>query len=157
MASVEVLIVRNEVGALDEVINKASDFKKAKTRTLKAKYRAAMKDPTRFPLTHMADNDHAPLLVRDDDEITFFHSAAFRVSFARDPEIEEDLGSDDTPMLYNGDPVPAQTSTDTGIAGPRRFQAGPFTRNSNAEDQQFYKFTVVTSEFLVLDPDIVVE
>lgn len=157
MASVEVLIVRNEAGALDEVINKATDFKKVKTRGLKATYRAAMKDPNRFFQTRMADNDHAPLVVRDDDDITFFHSVGFRVSFTRDPEIEADLSSDDTPMLYNGDPVPGQTAADTGTTGPKRFQAGPFTRNSNAKDQQFYKFTVVTSEFLVLDPDMIVE
>jgi|SoiMetStandDraft_2_1073263.scaffolds.fasta_scaffold91429_2 hypothetical protein len=157
MASVEVLIQKTAAGALDEVINKADEFKKVKTRKLKGTYRNAMKDPSRYSQTRMADNDHAPLSVRTGDDITFFHSVAFRVSFSRDPEIEEDLSSDDTPMLLAGTPVSGQNATDTTVAGPKRFKAGPFTRNPDAKDQQFYKFTIVTSEFLVLDPDIIVD
>jgi hypothetical protein len=163
MAQVDVLIKKTASGELDEEINFAKDFKKIKKRDLKKKYKDFMKDPSRFRGTRMADSDHAPLFVRKNDTITFFHDVSFRVTFTRDPEIEEDFGEDDSesPFVDAGSGalvVFRDATADTGApAAGREFFAGPFKRNSKASVQQFYKFSIATAEFLTLDPDIVVE
>jgi hypothetical protein len=161
MPQVDVLIKKNADGQLDEQINLANEFKKVKTRALKAEYKASMKHPTRYPETHMADNDHAPLFVRKLDNITFYHHVPFRLLLGRDPEIEEDFSSDDSPFLNaSGCPVlqiDASPNMALPAGDPKKFFAGPFTRNPQAKDQKFYKFSVVTAEFLTLDPDIIID
>ena len=151
-------------GTLEEEIDTLNrpTLKAKKTRGLKQEYKAAMKNPTDYPGTFMADPTHTPLFMRPNggssDDVTFYFSAPFTVSFGRDPKIDEDFSSPDVPFI----------NTATGTADPsvnavanpgapvgQEFKAGPFRLNSNCLAQKFYKFTVDSPGFPQLDPDII--
>ena len=90
-----------------------------------------MKDPSRFDQTHMADRDHPTLVMKENEETTFFHALAFTVGFIPDPEVELEVGAVNCPfekkvgLVWTKFNVP-QAAADTGGAGEKRFQAGPF-------------------------------
>ena len=159
--NIEVTILKDGTTLTDEidVVNK-KELKKLKTREVKDGYKKLMKHPDRFSSTQMGDPDHVPLYMKGNDDVTFFHVVKFGVNWQRDPEIDEDLSSPDSPFkdTGTGDPLLGpQIAVDTGVAGPKQFKAGPFKLHPDGGKQRFYKFSIATLDFLLLDPDIIVE
>jgi hypothetical protein len=151
-------------GTLEEEIDALNRpvLKGKKTRGLKQEYKAAMKNPANYSTTFMADPTHTPLFMRPNggssDDVTFYFSQAFTVSFGRDPEIDEDFSSPDVPFI-NTVTGTADASVNAvanpGAPAGQEFKAGPFRLNSNCQAQKFYKFTVDSPGFPQLDPDII--
>ena len=90
----EVLLTKNGDELLENItLTTGSDPKKLKTRKVRGEYRNAMKDPQRFDKTHMSDRDHPSVIMRRNDDVSFFYARAFTVGFFPDPEVEPCLDS----------------------------------------------------------------
>jgi hypothetical protein len=153
---VEETVVATEGGA-------PTGIKKHKTKAMKDDYKIKMKDPSRYPDTHMADGDHPTIVMRrgQNDCISFFNAEEFVLFTQRDPEIDEDFSAPDSPFIDGGgNPLTYKVSDDQGpahVPGTERYIAGPYTVANNANNQRFYKFAVVTKSGKILDPDLVME
>jgi hypothetical protein len=158
-----------DVSAVDGGPMTPAALRKLKKREMRMNYRAVMKDQTRFAQTHMADLGHKSVVMRRgaNDDVTFFCFESFVITFARDPEVEEEFDTPMTPFVTapgggggGGDPVFGVTASGPIAANPadKRFSAGPFRAHPNAEGQRFYKFSLQTTPSnLSLDPDIIIE
>jgi hypothetical protein len=158
--NIEAVIKKDASGDLFEEYDTTShkELKKRKSRKLKKEYKEAMKDSNRFDKTYMSQADHTTLFMQDNDSVTFFHAREFTVGAGRDPEIEEDFSSPEGPFTSSGTPwTMPQHAVDTGAAGDKKWKAGPYKLNPDSGNQRFYKFTIWTTEDLILDPDIVTE
>jgi hypothetical protein len=141
------------------------EVKKLKKRDIKLTYRQSMKDPTKFSQTHMADADHPTLIIRRgaQDEVNFFCFEEFVISVGRDPNIEDEPTGSDVPFTKrvgaNDVTWTFDVSTDLGGGAPtaKRFKAGPYKVAADADQQRFYKFSILTKSGITLDPDIVTE
>ena len=143
------------------------DILKLKNRKMKIGYRNVMKDPNRFPTTHMADPRHATLILRNgvgkDDEVTFFCFESFVITLARDPDIVEETDGPDTPFLKKATntPISSDTATLNTAANPplnEQYLAGPYKATDDADKQGFWKYSITTTvNNYTLDPDIVTE
>jgi hypothetical protein len=159
-------------GVLDEQFDisagELATLKKRKKRDLRVKYRNCMKDSKRFEQTHMADKKHTSMILSKTagDQVIFFAADPFVIDIGRDPEIEEDEGSPDYPLLIAPPPggtkwtipqssTPLLAADADFLAGRRVHKAGPYPIDPEASDQAFYKFTA-WSDGARLDPDIVV-
>jgi hypothetical protein len=153
----------NDNGELNETIkevNNEIDPKKLKTRKIKTEYRNAMKVPSRFSETHVADPDHPSLIMKENEEVTFHHAVEFSIGFLPDPEIEPEIDARPTPfeVLIDGEWVQCnmpERAMDTGNNGNGKWQAGPFRMSAAAARQKYFKFIMWTKEGLILDPDII--
>jgi hypothetical protein len=144
-------------------------MKHFKTRKVKTDYRNAMKDPSRYHQTHMADPDHPTIVMKTNEDISFFHSVAFTVGFMPDPEVEPEVDAVICPFEKQSSGGGGgggggftkfnepQKAEDTGASGTKRFKAGPFRMTADGQAQKFYKFIVWTAEGELIDPDIVFE
>ena len=139
-----------------------TSIKKHKTKEMKDDYKSKMKDPSKYPDTHMADGDHPTIVMRkgNNDCISFLCAEEFVLFTQRDPEIDEDFSAPDSPFIDAvNNPLTYKVSDDQGggVPASERFKAGPYTVANNANNQRFYKFSVVTQSGKILDPDIVTD
>jgi hypothetical protein len=160
-ALVETLTVLEE----DQSQNKKPiKHQKTNRRQPKMAFRDAMIDPSKFLQSDLADPNHPTIVLRESgqngkDDVTFYHFEAFTIAFGPHPEVFGDLGqSPDGPFTNSGNNVVTfEASVDTGIPGPQQFKAGPYKAATNAKNQAFWKFTVVTVSGLKLDPCIIID
>ena len=141
-------------------------IKKLKRRQMRVDYRSAMKDPSRFPQTDIADINHPTLVLRRPgggggpgaDSVTFAHLEEFVVTLQRDPEILEDGGDPEGPFTAGGNVFTFALGQIIAAApANERFQAGPFAVHVDSHNQKFWKFSVVTKSGLKLDPCIIID
>jgi len=163
------LEVRN--GVLDENLTIVEDtggggtknvnFKKLQKRGTKVDFRDAMKDPSKFAFTDLANPDHPTIVMRETgphDEISFFCFEGFVISFQPHPDVIEEGDAPDGPFINGGVEFTVDTARDLGGAPrPDKFQAGPYAVATKAKNQRFWKFLILTTSGLTIDPCIITE
>jgi hypothetical protein len=159
----------NELGTLHDELSALDggnpvpiqDLKKLKSKIVKKEYRSDLKDITRYPKTHLADPTHLVLRMKKGggDDVVFVCFEPFTILFTRDPEVDDDPDAPDAPFRNSANQEVIGAVSQFNGANPAGEQhvAGPFTVNTDASKQHFYKFSVQTLSGLSLDPCIITE
>jgi hypothetical protein len=164
------LVTSQDGTTIEEVVsatenNGQVNVRGLKTRDRKIAFKNAMKDPTKFDKTNMGDPGHATVFLQSqgNDTLEFVYSEPFLVTISRDPDIIEDPSGPNEALTKkdNNQDVPwiFDVATANGNNPPQgeEFKAGPYKVNTNAPNQKYYKYSVLTKSGLAVDPDLVVE